>query len=91
MVRDPILVEREKTHGSFSDNARIWDRLCRNISADLGPEHKLALTQIFLKISRMIQNPNVKDHWDDIAGYAKLGSEACETPTHTPGGVTYVK
>ena len=33
---------------------------------------------IFLKLARMAQTPGVKDHWDDIAGYAKLGAEACD-------------
>ena len=33
---------------------------------------------IALKLSRILSGQsNFKDHWDDIAGYAKLGSEAC--------------
>ena len=78
--RDPLLQEREKTHGSFSNNARMWDRFCKAINneAQFKPEQRLALCMIFLKIARLHEQPLVKDHWDDIAGYAKLGSEACE-------------
>ena len=33
---------------------------------------------IALKLSRILSGQsNFKDHWDDIAGYAKLASEAC--------------
>jgi hypothetical protein len=38
-----------------------------------------ALDMIALKLSRILSGQaNFKDHWDDIAGYAKLGAEACE-------------
>ena len=34
---------------------------------------------IALKLSRILSGQaNFKDHWDDISGYAKLASEACE-------------
>lgn len=77
--RDPLLQEREKTHGSFETNALTWSRLCKSSDYNrLNERQKLALTIIFMKIARLEQQPNIKDHWDDIAGYAKLGSEACE-------------
>lgn len=79
--RDPILIEREGTHGLFSNNAEIWKGLWKVVApfkSRLTRDHELALDMIFLKISRAMQQPNVKDHWDDIAGYAKLGAEACE-------------
>lgn len=80
MERDPLLVEREKTHGSFANNARMWVRFCKAINSDtqFTPEQALALNMIFLKISRAHEQPQVKDHWDDIAGYAKLASESCK-------------
>lgn len=82
-ARDPLLQEREKTHGSFETNARIsqelktifWGHrdLCK-----LSPTHHEALDMIALKLSRILSGQaNFKDHWDDIAGYAKLGSESC--------------
>jgi hypothetical protein len=33
---------------------------------------------ICLKLARLLQHPEVQDHWDDIAGYAKLGSNGCD-------------
>lgn len=82
MERDPLLVEREKTHGNFAQNARYWDQLCSVVPRDwcLGqPPKRFAMNMIFMKIARAISNPNTKDTWDDIAGYAKLGAEACES------------
>jgi len=89
MKREPLLVERGKTHGSFAKNAEISQALKHlfrenmhyivghhpNISA----VHREALDQIAMKLSRILSgHASFKDHWDDIAGYAKLASEACE-------------
>ena len=83
--RDSILVEREKTHGSFAFQAGVWNKLWDAIPDDvryqlkLSPAQWLAMNMILVKISRIASgNVKYKDHWDDIAGYAKLGSEACE-------------
>ena len=80
--RDPLLVEREKTHGSFEIHALVTQQL-KIIVCDrtdkLNPRQIEAIEMIFHKIGRIVAgNPNFHDHWDDIAGYAKLGSEACE-------------
>lgn len=85
MERDPLLVERNKTHGSFKQNAEISQqfkyiihRHTNQINA-YSPEHIEALDMIALKLSRILSGQaQFKDHWDDIAGYAKLGAEACE-------------
>jgi hypothetical protein len=80
-ARDPLLEEREKTHGSFKHNAdtfyKLWEAVNTQSIQNLPNDQQLALNQIFLKISRMLQNPLEPDHWKDIAGYAKLGEEAC--------------
>ena len=80
--RDPLLVERRKTHGDFGDNARISQTLktlLRQGSAEFSFAHKEALDMIALKLSRILSGQaDFKDHWDDIAGYAKLASEACK-------------
>lgn len=78
--RDPLLQEREKTHGSFHDNAVLWQRLCDVFkhARFLNDEQRLAAEMIFLKLARMAQHPEIKEHWGDIAGYAKLGAEACD-------------
>ena len=80
--RDPLLVEREKTHGSFLVNAEVFQALwaatpVRGLQLLTGDQH-LALVMIYVKLARVLSNPKTKDSWDDIAGYAKLGSEACE-------------
>jgi hypothetical protein len=90
MERDPLLQTRQETHGNFRDNARISQRLKSEFRKDLAdtghahllyrtPVHAEALDMIAVKLSRLLSGQlNFKDHWDDIAGYARLGSEACE-------------
>jgi hypothetical protein len=80
--RPKILAQREKTHGSFRQNARLsqafkWalgtgDRLgdCRTDYADVQRE---ALDMIALKLSRIASGKaDERDHWDDIIGYCQL-------------------
>jgi hypothetical protein len=82
--RDPLLQERHKTHGSFKTNAIISQQIkhCFHTYGKYPTENPIyceALDMIALKLSRILSGQaNFKDHWDDIAGYAKLGSEACE-------------
>jgi hypothetical protein len=86
MNRDPLLEERQKTHGDFRSNAAISQRIKRIVQENtteraetLSDVHKEALDMIALKLSRILSGQSqFKDHWDDIAGYAKLGSEACQ-------------
>ena len=84
--RDPLLVEREKTHGPFGENAHYSQQL-KTIFNNAQISHSItfdivqreALDMIALKLSRILSGQaNFKDHWDDIAGYAKLASEACD-------------
>lgn len=77
-----LLAERQKTHGSFEQNANISQSIKRLFAAngahDLSNVHQEALDMIALKLSRILSGQaNHADHWDDIAGYAKLASEAC--------------
>lgn len=83
--RDPLLVEREKTHGSFTDVAGTAQDLKSTIrnrrlsSSTISEAQVEALDLICTKIARIVcGNPNERDHWLDIAGYAKLGAEACD-------------
>ncbi len=80
--RDPLLQERQKTHGSFVDNALVWNALHQAFygaqPTKANTTQVAALNMIFMKLARVASTPWVKDHWDDIAGYAKLGSEACD-------------
>jgi len=85
IARDPLLVERERTHGTFEWNAFVSQRIkgvFRNVPEydKFSDSHKEALDMIALKLSRLLQNPNFEDHWMDLAGYASLGLELIEKP-----------
>lgn len=82
MSTEHLLEQREHTHGSFANNARMWHRFCQAINNDkqFNPEQALALAMIFLKIARAHENPNVPDHWLDIAGYATLAARYSNAP-----------
>ncbi len=76
-----ILAERSTTHGDFTDNAFIMQRLKEIVHASknwttMTDVQREALHMILHKVGRICSgNPDVHDHWDDIAGYAKLVSE----------------
>lgn len=77
--RDPLLQEREKTHGSFERNAQYWHALL--MIAPLPRENKTqiaALSMIYMKLARILSGQaDFKDHWKDLSGYALLAMEAC--------------
>lgn len=82
MQRDPLLQSREKTHGSFARNADIAQKLKggfrENGYLTMKAVQREALDMIALKLSRILSGQaDFRDHWDDIAGYAKLASEVC--------------
>lgn len=83
-VRDPLLQARGQTHGKFEMNA-YYSQVIKGIVhaaepwAGMPAAQKEAMEMIILKMSRILSGQTkYKDHWDDIAGYAKLGSEACD-------------
>jgi hypothetical protein len=75
-----LLEERGKTHGDFADHANCTQGLKRVFAASLGERglsdiQQEAVDMILHKLGRIASgNPNHKDHWDDIAGYATLVS-----------------
>lgn len=75
--------ERGTTHGSFSENARISQQLKSVIYSrhpNLDDVHREAIDMICLKLSRIASgHADFRDHWDDIAGYAHLVAESCDT------------
>lgn len=81
---ESILDERKKTHGSFEMNAQLSQGLkgvFRYGHEPVKVAHREALDMIALKLSRILSGQaDFKDHWDDIAGYAKLASQACAAP-----------
>lgn len=81
MSTEQLLAERRKTHGDYREHAEVtqevltiwkahrnWDKLTYS--------QKETLHMIAHKVGRIVTgDPNVKDHWDDIAGYATLISQ----------------
>lgn len=78
MDTDALLKERGKTHGLYSDHASITQQtkdLWRQHPgwAKLSPSMRETLDMDAHKVGRILAgDPTVMDHWDDIAGYAKL-------------------
>ena len=85
-----LLNERHKTHGSFADNARVAQHLRafwreQPTWASASEQQREALDHIAGKISRILSGQaGFADHWDDIAGYARLVSKEIEQCTSTP-------
>ena len=92
-VQDTLLAKRQETHGTFKKNAEISQlikRIFKKYNSIPGKaeeagyiftnqEQLEALDMIAVKLSRILSGKaNFKDHWDDIAGYAKLASDACD-------------
>lgn len=78
---DELLTKRGQVHGDFTDHARITQNL-KNVMAfepsyrDLTDVARESLEMIQHKIGRILAgDPNHQDHWDDIAGYARLVSQ----------------
>lgn len=73
-----ILSERNVTHGSFTENARIAQELKMIMRRGAGwtklsPTMRESLELVALKVSRILAgSPTHIDSWDDIAGYATL-------------------
>ncbi len=73
-----LLEDRGRTHGDFQANAYCSQYLKEGIRQHsqgpaMAPDMIEAIDMICLKLSRIVTgDPNVRDHWDDIAGYAQL-------------------
>lgn len=86
MSVEKVLEERRKTHGNFKNHSDICQKLKRvmyheNGWHDLSADKKEALDMIQHKIARILNgNPEVKDHWTDIIGYATLVEKTLSAP-----------
>lgn len=84
---ESILAERGKSHGDFRAQfacaQEIKAALLSNStinSVELTDVQKEVLDMIATKLSRIVcGSPGHQDHWDDIAGYAKLASKELES------------
>jgi hypothetical protein len=80
---DETLAERGKRYGDFSIHASIAQRLQDDIRCtkgwnELTDDKRQALTVITDKIARILSgDPEYKDNWHDIQGYAKLAEDRC--------------
>lgn len=79
-----IITERQKTHGEFTINADAAQWLKKVIAnysgTKLSSVQAEVLEMICTKIGRILAgDPNFRDHWDDIAGYAKLAADRCQS------------
>lgn len=77
MEINDILKERRKTHGNFEKVALLDTELFSVFNtyhySDLSNEQYCAIKMILHKIARIgCGNPDFKDHWQDIIGYATL-------------------
>jgi hypothetical protein len=73
-----MMNQRKRTHGEFKRMSEVSQGLKQYLSEnkDLTPSQCEALEMILQKIARILcGNPNFKDHWDDIIGYASRISE----------------
>lgn len=88
METKELLIERGKTHGDYEEHARATQRLKEVMRfqsqngfacwAKLDEPQRESLDMIAHKIGRILAgDPDFRDHWDDIAGYAKLVAERC--------------
>ena len=81
-----ILDERGKRYGKFKDHAEISQRLKYVVAGalsrrkgEVADDQREALDMIVHKIARILNgNPDVHDHWHDIAGYATLVASSLE-------------
>lgn len=78
------LAQRGHVHGDFTENAHTAQTLKQVARAGVGYD-KLSLVQreaidnVLQKVARIVTgNPNHKDHWHDIQGYAKLAEDRLE-------------
>ena len=76
-----VLKERGETHGDWLSVSHTAQDI-KNIIAmgdnynSMSPAQREALDMIATKIARIVNgDPNVKDHWHDIAGYATLAEQ----------------
>jgi hypothetical protein len=84
---ESTLLERANRYGDFADHARIAQDLKDVMRGapgyyTLSTDKREALEMIQHKIARILNgDPEYKDNWHDIAGYAKLVEDNCEGET----------
>lgn len=86
MTTEQLLAERATTHGEYADHARCTQAI---LNACMREKNWHTLPDIVKESMHMIAhkmgrvstgNPLIPDHWDDIAGYARLVSQRITDP-----------
>jgi hypothetical protein len=92
---DDLLKDREATHGNFEDTATVAQTLKavmrrgRNWES-LPNQSKEALEQIATKVARILNGDATDpEHWNDIAGYARLRANSY-APSHLESGIASI-
>ena len=86
MDMNKTLDDRGGTHGSYDVNARVAQGIKQLMRAErswsaLSARHQLCLDMVALKMARIISGRSTHtEHWDDIAGYARLGATEGPSP-----------
>ena len=83
---DETLDTRAQSYGKFKDGATLMQAIKRSMAEHAARHNKAfaddqweALEMIVHKIGRIVNgNPDVVDHWVDIAGYATLVADRLE-------------
>jgi hypothetical protein len=82
---NPILNEREKTHGDYEHTAMISQEIKRTVRRMSGFEAmpsvvRESLDMIAAKMARIVSGDyRHRDSWDDIIGYAELArKQVCD-------------
>lgn len=83
---DLLVASRTTTHGAFDDHARCTQGLKATIDIECGKRHdrgqppltdtqRESVDMILHKIGRIVAgDAGFQDHWDDIAGYARIAN-----------------
>jgi hypothetical protein len=85
---EKLLNEKEKQHGDYKDVSRISQSLKEVFRSGpnwskLPDAHKEALEMLAVKTARILTGDSgLRDHWDDIGGYAGLGARYGASPTN---------
>ena len=83
MTVNSTLKERGKRYGKFEHHAAISQQLQSVMYTKVGwhnlsDDKKEALIMIQHKVARILNgDPDYKDNWHDIQGYAKLAEDLC--------------
>lgn len=78
------LKERERLYGNIEDLMTLSQEIQGAMRTsknwwDLMPAQREALQMIASKLARILNgDPNYKDNWHDIQGYARLAEERCK-------------